>query len=188
MEAYNWIIIASWAVFLVYWGFAAFGVKKDTRKPRVHGWLWRFVLLGAIVMVVAYFPSTKHFFEWRLIMVRPLAGWSAAACSVVGIGIAVWARVYLGSDWSSHPDVKEGHKLVTSGPYAFVRHPIYTGMLLALVGSVLISNAFGSVVAFIAAVVLLARIPVEERYMRELFPDAYRAYAARTKRLVPFVW
>jgi protein-S-isoprenylcysteine O-methyltransferase Ste14 len=77
---------------------------------------------------------------------------------------------------------------VTTGPYAYVRHPIYTGILLAALGTALTGTVFGIGVVVFASIVFLSRIGKEEKIMLELFPNEYPAYQARTKRLVPFVW
>jgi protein-S-isoprenylcysteine O-methyltransferase Ste14 len=85
--------------------------------------------------------------------------------------------------------VKEGHELVQKGPYAIVRHPIYTGFLLAIFGTTLTLGTFASYVGFVAgAIALVTRIGLEERLMREQFGDSHDAYRRRTKKLIPFVW
>jgi protein-S-isoprenylcysteine O-methyltransferase Ste14 len=147
------------------------------------------VLLFVILAVAAaHFPAIAAFLTAPVFFAAPLAGWIGAACAVLGIGFAVWARAHLGRDWSSHPDVKEGHELVTSGPYAYVRHPIYTGVILAAIGSAIGTNYFWMLIVLAVVVMFLLRIPKEEGYMMELFPEQYPAYRARTKRLIPFIW
>ena len=84
--------------------------------------------------------------------------------------------------------MKERHELVTNGPYAYVRHPIYTGMLLAVFGTALTGSYFAIMVLVLASVVFLSRIPREEKIMMDLFPNEYPSYQARTKRLIPLVW
>jgi protein-S-isoprenylcysteine O-methyltransferase Ste14 len=84
--------------------------------------------------------------------------------------------------------MKQEHELVTNGPYEYVRHPIYTGMLLAAFGSALTGSAFAIGVFVEASILFLSRIPREEKIMLELFPNAYPRYQDETKRLIPFVW
>ncbi len=84
--------------------------------------------------------------------------------------------------------MKIDHELVTSGPYQYVRHPIYTGVLTALFGSGLVNGPFWMVVFVTGALVFAWRIRLEESYMMELFPDQYPEYRARTKALIPAVW
>lgn len=107
---------------------------------------------------------------------------------VLGLAFAIWARRDLGRNWSGTPSMKEDHELVTSGPYRFVRHPIYTGMILALFGSVLASGIIWLVIFIIFCINFLYQLPVEEKYMMQLFPNEYPEYKKRTKALIPFVW
>ncbi|HEX6808031.1 MAG TPA: isoprenylcysteine carboxylmethyltransferase family protein, partial [Gemmatimonadaceae bacterium] len=86
------------------------------------------------------------------------------------------------------PAMKEGHELVTSGPYAFVRHPIYSGIILAALGTALTGTVFGAIVFVAATAVLISRVGREEQIMLELFPGVYPSYQSRTKRLIPFLW
>jgi protein-S-isoprenylcysteine O-methyltransferase len=106
---------------------------------------------------------------------------------VAGIALAIWARLHLGRNWSPAPALKEGHELVTSGPYRLVRHPIYTGILTALLGSSLVSIA-----ALIALVVVGAmfiwRVGAEEKLMMQQFPNEYPQYKRNTRALIPYVW
>lgn len=200
MITYGTIIIASWAAFLVVWGVSAFNVKKDIRDSGFRIWWTRYWLLRLAVavlvaLVVAHIATgTVHYTAQASVLSHGLftppvlLGWFAAALSVTGVAFAIWARVYLGRNWSPAPAVKEKHELVVDGPYAYVRHPIYTGVLLAALGTELTGTIFGVVVLFGGLVVFLLRIGKEEKIMLELFPNEYPAYQKSTKRLVPFVW
>jgi protein-S-isoprenylcysteine O-methyltransferase Ste14 len=99
----------------------------------------------------------------------------------------VWARVYIGRNWSGTVTLKEGHELIRSGPYALVRHPIYTGLLLAFTGTAI---ACGDPAAVIGLALVLAsflyKLRIEEGFMRAVFPEQYASYAARVPALVPF--
>lgn len=200
MITYNAVIITSWAVFLLVWVLTSFNVKRDVAGGGLIGlwqryWVVRLALMALVVFVVTrlYTHSARLVgpaaLNARELFAAPLAlNWAGAALSVFGIGIAVWARLYLGRNWSSRPVAKEGHELVTTGPYAYVRHPIYTGVIMAALGTALTGTLFGVGVFFIATGIFLSRIPREERIMQELFPNEFPAYRARTKRLIPFVW
>jgi protein-S-isoprenylcysteine O-methyltransferase Ste14 len=104
-----------------------------------------------------------------------------------GFGFAVWARVHLGRNWGMPMAVKEEPELVTSGPYRFVRHPIYTGILTAVVGTALAINLLVLAVAVAVGAFFLYSATIEERNLGAIFPIAYPAYRARTKMLIPFV-
>lgn len=85
--------------------------------------------------------------------------------------------------------MKEGHELVTTGPYAILRHPIYSGLLLALVGSAIAVGEWRAVLAVaLALLYFVPKLRLEERWMRQEFGEAYRVYCERTRALVPFVW
>jgi len=106
--------------------------------------------------------------------------------TIAGCLFAIWARVTLGSNWSGRAEVKEGHALVTSGPYAIARHPIYTGFLLAAAGTALANGEWHGVLALVVILLaLMVKMSQEERLMMQTFPTAYPAYRQRVKALVP---
>jgi protein-S-isoprenylcysteine O-methyltransferase len=201
--SYEIIILWSWAVLMFVWVVGSFGVKRDIRSGSVSSKVlaYRYLFLQVIGIVLVVFTL------WHVVTGRddstkavaaifsngtftpPLAlNWIAAILVVLGILFAIWARINLGRNWSSTPSIKENHKLVTSGPYRFVRHPIYTGILLAAFGTALTGTSFGIILFLIALIIFSLRIPKEEKIMLELFPNEYPSYQRRTKRLIPFVW
>src|SRR5262249_30603247 len=115
------------------------------------------------------------------------AYWCGVALLAAGLAFSVWARVRLGRNWSGTVTVKEGHELIRSGPYAWVRHPIYTGLITAVAGTAI---TFGTVRAFLGLLLvaagLLRKLRAEERFMRETFPGEYERYSATVPALVPF--
>ena len=124
----------------------------------------------------------------RLLPLAAWPFWSGSFVTACGLAFTVWARVHLGRNWSVTVTIKKGHELITSGPYAFVRHPIYTGLLLAFLGSALALGEWRGVVALaLAAGALWAKLRFEERWMREQFGEEYQSYAKRVPALVPFV-
>jgi len=194
MITYATIIFVSWVAFLLVWGISAFFVKQDVRGG---GWqrFWVLRLAAAAIIIFAAVrlgrstrsPAVVLFS--RGIFTPPLAlSWIGAALTAIGIGFAIWARVNLGRNWSSRPAVKEHHELVMTGPYAYVRHPIYSGIMLAALGTALTSSVFGVGMFVFISILFALRINREERIMLELFPEQYPAYQKHTKRLVPFVW
>lgn len=196
---YGTVILSSWAAFLLVWGVTAFGVKRDVRGGKFgsvwsSAWPLRFVvallLVAMLLRAAARDRGRPAAFSGRMLLFlpSPLLGWVAAAIVVIGICFAIWARLTLGKNWSPRPSKKEQHELVTNGPYRFVRHPIYTGMLLAMFGSALTGSLFAIFIFLLASVVFLSRVPREERIMLDLFPNEYPSYQSRTKRLVPLVW
>lgn len=185
------VIIGAWLVFLIVWVISAFWAKPDV-KVRGNAWFsfwsWRILLLIFLLLILQDGGRQEVTIDFILFHVSTAIGWLGAILVVAGIALAIWARYYLGRNWSSHPTHKEHHDLVTGGPYTWIRHPIYTGMLLALIGCMVVGSLFGFVMFAILLVVFLVRVDKEERIMLSLFPDQYPAYQKRTKRLVPWVW
>ena len=201
MITYETVIVSSWVVFIGVWIVLSFGVKRDIKGGGFSSWWSQNYLLRLIVLALGVFAATRilagtaHFSSGDAVIFSntlftpPVAlGWVAAVLSAAGVGFAIWARIYLGRNWSSAPAVKENHELVTTGPYAYVRHPIYTGLILTALGTTLTGTIFGIGVLIVAAGVFFRRIDKEERIMLELFPDTYPTYQARTKTLIPWIW
>ena len=185
----NASIVALWVVWLAGWTAAAFFVKRVQRRERVSAILLERVpvMIGFLMLVL---PNRLPFaLTRRFLHETPSLALAALAAVAVGLGIAVWARLHLGRNWSGQVIVRMGHSLVTSGPYRRVRHPIYAGMTVALAGTAL---AIGAPYAFVALGLILfgflVRVRLEEALMRETFPNDYDAYRRRTARLIPGVF
>jgi protein-S-isoprenylcysteine O-methyltransferase Ste14 len=176
-----------WLFWAVYWLIAAFRTKPTRRRE--SNWL-RPVILG-IVLLAVVLRGTRRAHGWLTTAVIPGAWvryWAGVALVVAGLGFASWARVVLGGNWSSWVVVKEGHELIEQGPYRHIRHPIYSGLLLAFLGSVL---AMGRVRGLLALVLILPvvwlKLRAEERVMQREFGDRYIDYRASTWALIPFL-
>jgi protein-S-isoprenylcysteine O-methyltransferase Ste14 len=108
--------------------------------------------------------------------------------TLLGIGFAIWARIYLGKNWSSMPAIKVDHELIRSGPYNLVRHPIYAGVLFGLAGTVIIiGEPLALVGLFLVLLAFLWKIRMEEKYLQAEFGDAYAAYKREVPALIPFL-
>jgi protein-S-isoprenylcysteine O-methyltransferase Ste14 len=200
MITYEYTIFFCWVIFILVWAFSAFRVKKDIRRSGFSIFWWRYRLLRFVILAGVLFVFIRiatgtarninpgAIFAHSIFVPSLLLGWISAAITALGLLFAIWARVYLGRNWSPQPAVKERHELVTAGPYAYVRHPIYTGLILMAVGTALTGYIVGIVALLLSCAVYLIRIGTEERIMLELFPHEYPAYQARTKKLIPFVW
>jgi protein-S-isoprenylcysteine O-methyltransferase Ste14 len=121
----------------------------------------------------------------------PLAIWPAAlgaALTFAGLVFCVWARFVLADNWSDFVQLKRDHELIVDGPYRWVRHPIYTGLLLMFAGTALAVGEWRGVLAVaIAAASFWRKLRLEESVMRRQFGDAYARYAERVPALIPFV-
>lgn len=157
-------------------------------------WLLRLVAAVFLLFVaIRILTGTAHFTNPRLIISHEIfpqssfLGWIEAALTVIGVSLAIWARVHLGRNWSPRPAVKERHELVTTGPYAYVRHPIYTGLILMAFAVALTGSIWGICIFVVASLVFTLRIDKEEKIMLGLFPNEYPDYRKRTKALIPFI-
>ena len=186
-ELSRYLIAAFWLLWLAVWLAASASVKRTrSRESRRAAFYNRTPVLIGVAMLVApqWLPAAlTHRF-----LTGPEPPALGTALVFVGLAFALWARWHLGRNWSSAVVVKEGHSLIRSGPYRFVRHPIYSGMVLALFATAL---AIGEARGFIGAGLILfgfvIKLWAEEERMRETFPE-YDDYARRTARLIPGVF
>ena len=185
------IIIICWAVFILYWIVSSFGVKRDIgRTPWRRLWWVRVAIASVVVGWIWGTSSLGRLTHHIWVMNAPISGTLGiigAVLCVLGVGLAIWARVHLGRNWSPAPALKQEHELVRSGPYALVRHPIYTGIILAALGSTLTSPVW-LIMFFIVSSMFIWRVYVEENLMIQQFPNQYPEYKERTWALIPFVW
>ena len=106
--------------------------------------------------------------------------------TALGVAFAIWARLYIGQNWSSAVTIKVGHQLIRTGPYGWVRHPIYSGILLAMLGTALVRRQPRGVIAFLLLwLAFLLKSRMEERFMRQAFGPEYDDYIRTTGALVP---
>lgn len=174
--------------WLAYWAIAARDVKETTWHESLLSRASHYgpLLLAAIALGA---PSAVPA-ALRERFAVPGAELSAIAITLVaaGLGYAVWARVHLGRNWSATVTIKEGHELVRSGPYAQVRHPIYSGIIMAFVGTSLeIGEWRGPVAAALAFIAFAIKGRIEDRRMRATFAD-YADYERTTKAFIPYIY
>jgi protein-S-isoprenylcysteine O-methyltransferase Ste14 len=177
-----------WIAFLLYWQIKAINTKTTQRlEPAASRTLRVFIFLIAIVLL----STTRVPLPWLYVQLWPVGFWPfwlGAAVTIAGLLFAVWARVHLGRNWSRSVTIKQGHELITTGPYAVVRHPIYTGILIGFLGTAIaLSQVRGIIVCALIFLVFWAKFRMEEQWMRSRFGETYTAYAHRTAALVPYV-
>jgi protein-S-isoprenylcysteine O-methyltransferase Ste14 len=177
-----------WVAWLIYWGSSARDVKPTRRtEPLKSQLLHRIPLILGIICLAA--PRWMPHGLTRRVLPRGIGFLLLGAVLVAaGLAFAVWARRHLGRNWSSHVVLKQDHALVRSGPYQRVRHPIYTGILLALLGTAITIGELRAAVGFALFVVsFVLKSRTEERWMREVFPE-YEQYRQGTAALIPKVY
>ena len=182
------IIPACWTLFAVIWLLtAAFNKRSIYRESGAQR------LRYSILLVLAFLLLTKRHrlpypLDVQIIPAAETVEWTAGILCIAGLAFCVWARATLGRNWSGTITLKEGHELIERGPYRLVRHPIYTGLLVMFLATAI---AFGHLGGFVAVVIAFAsfwiKLSEEEKLMRQQFPEQYRSYEQRVKRIIPFV-
>ncbi len=181
-----------WIAFLnswqIIWAKAA-GTKTTQQIEPVASRIFRVL---AFLVAIIILSTTRLPFAW---LYRPLwpvglwAFWIGAVITIGGLLFAVWARVHLGRNWSSSVTIKQGHELITTGPYVLVRHPIYTGILTGFVGTAIaLSEVRGAVAFVLIFIAFLTKLRIEEKWMSSHFGQEYVTYARQTAALIPYLF
>jgi protein-S-isoprenylcysteine O-methyltransferase Ste14 len=179
MHALKLAIGGAWLVFWIYWLASATTSKASVKS----GWRTRLAGVTAVgVFLIAGVLRSGSLAVHNVVL--EVIGTLLFAC---GIALAVWARLHLGRNWGMPTSQRAEPELVTSGPYRFVRHPIYSGLLIAVLGTALVDNLLGLIVVAVLVAYFYYCGIVEERNLAATFPQAYPEYKSRTKMLIPFL-
>jgi len=172
-----------WLPFIAYWMVAA----RNTRNTRVtsasspfRGALY--IAGGALI----FLSPSLGFLDDRFVPAVAEVGVAGWLVTVLGMLFSIWARVTLGRNWSGTVVLKEDQELISAGPYALVRHPIYTGLLIALAGTALYDGRVRALVGLaLFAIGFTLKARAEEALLEGEFGDEYRSYRASTPMLIP---
>jgi protein-S-isoprenylcysteine O-methyltransferase Ste14 len=182
MHTVKLVFAVVWAAFWIYWLIAAFSMKRG-RTP------WsRELRIRAAIAVVAIVLIRVGAFRGHGVNSNPWGAGVGLVLFASGLGFAIWARLHIGRNWGTPMSQKDEPELVTSGPYRFVRHPIYSGILIAGVGTAVALSWAWLIAVALAGIYFIYSAIVEERNLTEQFPDTYPAYKQSTKMLVPFIF
>ena len=192
MTIYGWLIPALWTTLVVYWASSAAVVRRSTGSR----WIWwreiavrlAFFALVILALQVAVKSHALPNAPPHALNTDTLMGLIGFVCSALGIGLAILGRAHLGRNHGTPMSNKASFELVTTGPYALVRHPIYGGILLAVLGSAVGQSVFWLLPLIVYGPVFIRSARREERHLSEQFPESYRAYEKRTNMLLPFVF
>jgi protein-S-isoprenylcysteine O-methyltransferase Ste14 len=182
MHAVDLVFAFGWAAFWIGWLVAAFSTKRS------HVAWSRELRIRAVLFVVVILLLRTGAFRHHGLNTDSLRAGIGLVLFALGLSFAIWARVHIGRNWGTPMSRKDEPELVTSGPYRRVRHPIYTGILSAGLGTAIAVSWWWLVPVALAGAYFIYSAIVEERYMTEQFPDTYPTYRRSTKMLVPFVF
>lgn len=183
------IIAIGWLVFWLYWIIEAVRTtRKNPYKSRgTTGWYLVFVMVAAVVSVWLRHTKSVHLNLSSYAVTNTLLQAIGSVIFILGLGLAIWARVYLGGSWGMPVAQRQKNRLITNGPYKYIRHPIYSGLLFAILGTALVINLVWLVGLIAACAYLLYCSVKEEELLTKQFPQDYPRYKAGSKMLIPFV-
>jgi protein-S-isoprenylcysteine O-methyltransferase Ste14 len=173
----------------MYWFISAARTRSTAKRRQPFPPL----LLITLILILAWGlfagAAPSGLLQGRVVPAGEWADPVGLVITVLGLAIAVWARVHLGRNWSSRPTIQVGHTLIRTGPYRFVRNPIYTGLLVGYIGTAIVIGAFW---AFVLIIFLLAaflmRIREEEKLLLGEFGEEYEKYRREVKALIPYLF
>jgi protein-S-isoprenylcysteine O-methyltransferase Ste14 len=181
-----------WLAFTLYWLVGALRTKKTLHKaPWWQGRALRVTIVLVVFLITSIRPIRRPLYGlWREanVAIGPVGTGIGLGLCVLGFAFAIWARRYLGSNWGMPMSLREGHELVTTGPYAYARHPIYGGILLAMIGSTIVAGPPWFFILLLFGAYFIYSAKMEERTMSQQFPNVYPTYEKRTKMLLPFLF
>lgn len=179
----------AWLVFAVYWLVAALRVNRVKRREPGVDTLVR-ILLGGTAFALFYYSDPRfRTLNGRFVPDAPWIQGLGAALTCAGIGFAIWARTHIGRYWSSSVSLRVGHELVRSGPYSRIRHPIYSGILLALLGTAVVIGRYRALLAFAIMLAGFAwKASREEALLAGEFGPAFDEHKRLTGFFLPRLW
>jgi protein-S-isoprenylcysteine O-methyltransferase Ste14 len=184
MHVIDYVIYSLWIVFWLGWLVAASSSKRAASSR-----LGRFVGLRLATFVVAYLVIRFGVLKGHhAIVSSPVLQGIGLVLFLKGLGLAVWARVHLGRNWGTPMSKKLDAELVTTGPYQYIRNPIYSGIILAAIGTSVAISWYWFVAAVSMGIYFVHSANVEEQTMLRLFPNTYPEYKRSTKKLIPFIF
>jgi protein-S-isoprenylcysteine O-methyltransferase Ste14 len=184
MYAIDYVIYSVWVLFWLAWLAAALTAKRATRSRMRH-----FIGLRLAFFVIVILVSRSGAFKGHhTIVSNPVLQGVGMGLFLAGLGLAVWARAYLGRNWGTPMSEKVDADLVTSGPYRYIRNPIYSGLILAAIGTAVAVSWYWLVAVVFMGAYFTYSATVEEHIMERLFPNEYPAYKRSTKMLIPFIF
>jgi protein-S-isoprenylcysteine O-methyltransferase Ste14 len=180
------IVDFSWAALAIYWLFTAKATKKVAINESSGLRVFRLAIIAILFVLLGTDWLRIGPLRARVFPVESSITWTGVALTAVGVGLAIWARFRLGRNWSDKVVLKVDHELIRSGPYRYLRHPIYTGILLALAGTVLVIGEWRGIVALVLmSINYYVKATREEKILAANFGDAFLEHKKRTGFFLP---
>ena len=190
MDKINFLRLSSWAwlILLSYWIYSGMKTKMTIRKQNTVSRISHLILVISAFALIYEDRMGIGILGYRFYPHKTMMELAGLLINLAGIGFSVVARIWLGSNWSAMVTVKQDHALISSGPYTITRHPIYSGMLLAISGAAIILGEIRGLVAvglFLIAIEI--KMAMEEKFMKSTF-STYEGYIRKTKKLIPLIY
>lgn len=182
--------VFAWFIFGTYWLISGLKTRINVKTgQKTHTTTIRFVQLTGSAIAFTLIFWRNNFLAY-VILPRTIFAISAGLILLVlSLSFAIWARVILGANWSAAIQSVESQKLINYGPYKYIRHPMYTGVIGGICGTMLIQGTLAGVIALILITFCyVLKINAEEKFLQKFFGQRYAQYQARTWRLIPFVY
>jgi protein-S-isoprenylcysteine O-methyltransferase Ste14 len=185
---YEYLFLITWISYFTYWWLMAKDVKSSIRTESTLSRLIRSLSM-IIALLLLWFSKLPIFIlNISFFSHSYLSFWIGFIVTAGGLLFSVWARKYLGKNWSQAVTIKNDHQLIKDGPYALVRHPIYTGLILGFVGtSIAVGEVRGLISDILVFVVLLYKLRLEDKWLIEQFGESYKLYIQKVSALIPFI-
>jgi protein-S-isoprenylcysteine O-methyltransferase Ste14 len=188
MYVIDYVIYSLWGAFWLGWLLAAL-----TAKPAARSRMGQFVGFRVALFVIAYLVIRAGVITGVIkghqpIVSDPVLQGIGTALFLMGLGLAVWARAYLGRNWGTPMSEKVDAELVTTGPYRYIRNPIYSGIILAGIGTTVGVSWYWVVGVVLLGAYFIYSATAESRIMERRFPETYPAYKRSTKMLIPLIF
>ena len=180
------VVTLPWLVFLAYWLVAGLRVNRMERREPAGRMVGRvLVMMGAYYLLFGHDPDLG-LLNLRFIPYSDPLYRLGAALTWLGVAFAIWARYHLAQFWSASVALREGHQLIRTGPYAYIRHPIYAGMLTAILGTALAEGRCRALVAFLAVLVaFIVKSKFEESLLASQFGPVFEEHRRQTGFFLP---
>ncbi len=180
------VVYGSWILFLLYWLISAFGAKRTAKREAPGQRLSHVIFMAAGYILLFeredYFGVLNERFMPDVLWID----WLGSAMALAGVSFAIWARRNLGKYWSGAVTIKEGHQIIRTGPYAHIRHPIYTAMLIAIIGTALVVGEYRALVGFgIILFGFVRKARKEEAFLAANFGEFFKEHQRRTGFFLP---